>query len=388
MKFEGETKERLPTVKDLMEVGSVQATFTGQPDDTKVAPTAVSEEDQWSATLGILRPRQSIDLQFRLAGQLKEEVAGKVASALIGDPQFQQMLRAFQAIADGQPSSIQVEAAKNFLQSIAQSEGVLEAALTENAPCISVVKDFSSSFASRFNEEAGNLGVLFNLPQFAKEVRQLNLDGITETSTARQIYELTKNWTDADYKKGAVALAPVVLTIAKRAVSRLQDTYEQVISTVRDDIVLEIAETAQFEETVDTTDLEKYAGFDVGVLYTPRVDELRQYFMIHIYPTGTVELEPGKIRGGRVRNRLSIAVGVSFGDVSSNENSRVKEENAFVYGVGCRLNKYFRVTAGGMVFRSSGATQCSLCNEFFVGPSIDLTALPGLRQIFARGVGN
>ena len=66
----------------------------------------------------------------------------------------------------------------------------------------------------------------------------------------------------------------------------------------------------------------------------------------------------------------------------------MKEENAFVYGVGFRLNKYFRVTAGGMVFRSSGATQCSLCNEFFVGPSIDLTALPGLRQIFARGVGN
>jgi hypothetical protein len=81
------------------------------------------------------------------------------------------------------------------------------------------------------------------------------------------------------------------------------------------------------------------------------------------------------------KSRFSIALGASIGDISANSGSRVKNDKAFVYGVGYRINKYFRVSAGGAVFRDTKTFD--LHNEAFIGPSIDLTALPGLKQIFA-----
>jgi len=37
-------------------------------------------------------------------------------------------------------------------------------------------------------------------------------------------------------------------------------------------------------------------------------------------------------------------------DISGASNSKVSSQNAFVYGLGVRLNKYFRISAGGMLY--------------------------------------
>jgi hypothetical protein len=60
------------------------------------------------------------------------------------------------------------------------------------------------------------------------------------------------------------------------------------------------------------------------------------------------------------------------------------------------LNKYFRLTAGGLLYRatlpivpgSSNAANGTLRNEFVFGPSIDVTALPALQTIFAKSKSN
>ena len=137
------------------------------------------------------------------------------------------------------------------------------------------------------------------------------------------------------------------------------------------------------ERTVDTTDLKSTQGFDVGVVYVPRVDELRQFFTINIYPSGPVELDTQGLLAGGWRKRFSITLGVSVGDFSGKESSRIKSNHAFVYGVGWRINKYFRFSVGAMLFREA-SPQNGLLHETFVGSSVDITALPGLRQIFAR----
>ena len=74
---------------------------------------------------------------------------------------------------------------------------------------------------------------------------------------------------------------------------------------------------------------------------------------------------------------------MSLGDFSDRRNSRISNQNVFLYGIGYRLNKYFRVSVGAAVYREA-SPRSGLLHEVFIGPSIDITALPGLRQIFAR----
>jgi hypothetical protein len=60
------------------------------------------------------------------------------------------------------------------------------------------------------------------------------------------------------------------------------------------------------------------------------------------------------------------------------------------------LNKYFRLTAGGLLYRttlpaangSTSPANASLRQEFFIGPSIDVTALSALQSIFAKAKSN
>jgi len=108
--------------------------------------------------------------------------------------------------------------------------------------------------------------------------------------------------------------------------------------------------------------------------------------MVNVYPFGPVDLDTNGMALVNWKSRFSIALGMSLGDLSTSAKSRIKGDNAFVYGLGYRINKYFRVSVGGMTYRDAGSGN-GLLNELFIGPSIDLTALPGLKQIFASASG-
>jgi len=71
-------------------------------------------------------------------------------------------------------------------------------------------------------------------------------------------------------------------------------------------------------------------------------------------------------------------------DISGRTNSRIKGENAFVYGLGFRPNKHFRISCGALLFRSAG-TDSKLRHEFYVGPAIDITGLAWFRTQAGRG---
>jgi hypothetical protein len=148
-------------------------------------------------------------------------------------------------------------------------------------------------------------------------------------------------------------------------------------------------------------DLQKYAGFDVGALYSFRLSELRSFFVVHIY-FGSVSARPGapppkQTPAEWLRQRTSLALGMALSDISGSSNSKISGQNAFVYGLGVRLNKYFRITAGGLLYRTTlpagpgGATSPAngtLRQEFFIGPSIDISGLSALQSIFAKAKSN
>ena len=371
----GEVKQVPCNGKPLNQVmmpSSVHVSYLGQRD----APgPGVVQNGRWSAPLGILPPDTTVQIRVRFTGELKS--SKEIIDTLIDDPIFQNYLGRFFLVTKEQGGLVVQEEAAHLLRNISDPDGPLPAALRAHAPCLAV-NEITSRIAARL---ASSLPALANIQVRMDNVLKHNLDDAPDGMS--ELFQFTQKLEANAYKKDDKNLPKDKLKAAKNSVSLFQEDYAKLREAFVQTVAVEVANTALMERTVDTTDLEKYAGFDVGAVYVPRVDELRHFFTINIHPFGPVELDTQGLLTGGWRNRFSITFGVSMGDFSGKESSRIKSDNAFVYGVGWRINKYFRLSAGAMLFREA-STRNALLHEAFVGSSVDITALPGLRQIFAR----
>ena len=163
------------------------------------------------------------------------------------------------------------------------------------------------------------------------------------------------------------------------------------------DNVIQIAATFVVSADAGVKDFEKYAGVDMGAIYIPRVQELRAFFTVNIY-FGAVEDTPAPaaapdarrrptsraVLGNALRQRLSLSFGMSLRDLSGRDPQKTKVEgnNAFVAGLGFRLNKYFRIVAGDALLRNKADNRIG--HAFFIGPSIDVSAIQNLRVLFGK----
>ena len=374
--------QKLPGV---LTATAIQATYLGQ----KTTPGAGTVEgDNWSAPLGVLPSGVSIQLRLKITGAITRTRSGAVVSALVASDQFQRELKHYFNVTLSGGPAVREEEARRFLRNLSDQQGALTAILRQQAPCVTsteTIRVLSGSLHTVLSE-------LVSLDTRAKDLTVHELDafkGITSAAAAYQVITTVLK-TDADYKKAGQPLVDQPpsepLSSAKRSVEKFKRDYEAAIRGIEQQVVAELAQAVEMDATVDTSDLEKYAGFDVGAIYVPRVDELRQFFMVHVYPLGPVELDTnGPLKGGW--SRFSLAFGMSLGDFSGREGSRISNQNVFVYGVGYRLNKYFRISAGAALYREASPRN-GLLHEAFIGPSIDITALPGLRQIFSRAASN
>lgn len=121
---------------------------------------------------------------------------------------------------------------------------------------------------------------------------------------------------------------------------------------------------------VEGTELRRYAGVDVGAVWSWRTQELRKMALVSIYG-GSIEDKPDTttlLQG----SRLSLTAGWDLGDLSGNENSDIRGKNAFFFGVGYRMSKYFRLSLGDQMYRS--ASNGRLGHAFAMSLSVDLTA--------------
>ena len=192
------------------------------------------------------------------------------------------------------------------------------------------------------------------------------------------------------------ALVESKVTLARDDVRVIaEELAQEVVTTV--DVNLDLSASATIK------DFEKYVGVDVGAMYLPALDELRSFATVNVY-FGPVEDSPAPLESAKAdgtmekkwrrafQQRFSLTFGVSTGDISgrsgestfknNQDKATVKGDNVFLYGAGFRLNKYIRLTTGGAVFRN--ASDNTLNNVFFVGPSIDLTGLKFLRTLAGK----
>ena len=136
----------------------------------------------------------------------------------------------------------------------------------------------------------------------------------------------------------------------------------------------------------DSTSIEKYAGFDIGAMHLPAIDELRGFYTVNIY-FGAVGETPEPFFSKDVLKRLSLVAGGSFKDISGASQSKIKGHNAFLIGLGLRMNKLFRINAGFSFYRSSDpSAESSLKRAFYRGISIDISQFPILKSIVEKNI--
>jgi hypothetical protein len=398
-------------INSLMTVQTIYGHYQASDGVQGTIPPESLAGSPWAVTIGQLNAGTNATIDLLFTGTLSAAQVESIAGQLMADPAYQAAWSQFVTAAAGKDAAAQLnsmtllaQTAEQLMESILRASGLapkspndlqaaLRAAIAANAGSL-----FNLNDRVRFLKTP-SLGIadlldlpppdLANLSQQALYDRLKPLKGVDESNPPYS------KITNASARAGAKAAVDLFLQNYENVVSAMGDSLKNVLFSGSSSAVV-----GSDTQTTSVDDLKKYAGFDMGALYSYRLNELRNFAMIHIY-WGPVNLKTGgvtKSPGGWLRQRMSLAFGLALQDFSGGDQnkSKILGQDAFVYGLGLRLNKYFRLTAGGLLYRTSlpavngvpSSFTNSLRQEFFIGPSIDITALPALNGIFAAGKSN
>ena len=397
-------------LKNLLATQTVSGDYTDSDGTNGTIPVAAITGTAWNATIGKLAADTSVTIDFQFTGLLDSSLQQTVVSEMFGDPAYRAAVSQFVKAAQGKASAAQMAAATLLAQAATE---VLTSVLARKGLTPKNPADLKTSLSAVLT---ANMEPIFNLGEEFADLQNsafhyADLVGLPPKDfsalSVQQLYnKLVDKAKPPDYSKLPAGFDAPTRENVKAAVDTFVETYPNAMFGLEASLRLAVftgsssLAVGNDQQSDVVSDLKKYAGFDVGALYAYRLSELRTFAMVHIY-FGTVQLKtdapplkPGA--GERLRQRLSLAFGMALKDISGASNSKVSSQNAFVYGIGVRLNKYFRISVGGMLYRTTlpavggvtGAANGTLRHELFIGPSIDVTALSALQSIFAKAKSN
>ena len=393
------------TLTDFMNAKTVSGDYATSDGNKGTIPPSSITGTNWQVSVGKLNADTSVTINFQFTGTLVAGVQQTVIGKVYADPAFTAAISQFVTAAQGKDSTAALGGMTLLSQAIVDvvTSELNQSGLTPKSPSDlkSSLGPVILSYIEPFSNLALQLPELQNPAYHVGDLVGMPLQDFSALSV-QQLYDKLKGVSDSDYSK----LPTAVQGTDKTTVQRFLQTYHNVLAALNSGLQSVLFQGSSSlvvgsdQQSDVVCDLKKYAGFDVGALYAYRLSELRSFAMVHIY-LGPVQLKtdaPPLKPGGweSVRQRVSLAFGMAIKDLSGASNSKISSENAFVYGVGVRLNKYFRLSAGGMLYRTTlpaknGVTSPAngtLRQEIFVGPSIDVTALPALKSIFAKSQSN
>lgn len=370
-------------LSDIIDATDVQVEYTGSgKNSSKVSGGA------WSVTINKLDANTPVSFKFSFSGKLSPKGSSSVLDALVGSKKFQDALDQFTKAVTGKTAKDAAPLASAFgalaAQQVLDAVSATTSATPVNADAFRKTLSGAafSTFAPIYNLALELNEVFPKLP--ASDLKQLQ---IAASMTSSQLYEKLTEATKAGIKDPTL----------KQQVDSFLANYASVVTQFQIDVSANL--TVSMDATADdiTADLKKYAGFDTGALYAPRLHELRSFATVNIY-LGSVALHPEKGTRSPFLERFSLTFGMALKDISGSNTAKTKitDQNAFVYGIGVRLNKYFRISTGGMLYRTklpavngvASPIDNKLRHEFYIGPSIDITALPALEGIFGKKQSN
>jgi hypothetical protein len=389
-------------LKDLMTVTSVSGDYADSDGTNGTISASGVTGTSWQVTIGKLAADTSVTINFRFAGTLSDSQQEAALVTMLNDPAYQAALSKFKDASEKKASTEQMAAAAQMAPAAADA---LIAALGQNGL---TPKDTAALKTALTPAILGNFEPIYNLPSKLSIVRNLgtqvavliNLDSVAFSKLSDQdLYNQLK--AVKDFSKLPTQQDTKTKDAIQKAVQDFVATFESAGTAMAGLKAAAFTGTSsltvgQVTQTNDVSDLQEYAGFDVGAMYSYRLSELRSFAIVNIYlgpvqsSTDAQPPKPGKVEWWR--QRVSLAFGMALKDLSGSSSSKVTSQNAFAYGVGFRLNKYFRLSAGGLLYRTTlpavnGVTSPAngtLRNEIFVGPSIDITAWSALKSIFAK----
>lgn len=372
-------------LSEIMVVESLAGKYVVQGVETTI-PAMPVQDGRWGMTIGPLPESETVDITLQFSGKLTQEKAAEIADKVWKSAEFQEAFSTLVATTENKGATETLSRIEVFNAALAEiirrhlPQGITlsETRLPISLPLLNVQNSLSSwrNIVGLFRDDVQKKFQAMTPLDVVNEIRVLE-------EQKRQIEDLLKN----GEKKELVSQVD-------QAAKRLAADWKNTVKVLQREVLASINLSSTVIDSVEVQELMKFAGFDVGAMYVPRLHEMRGFAMLSIYPTGPVSLTP---EGGfkKLRDRWSLVFGMSTGDISGGDSAKTKirGENAFLYGLGFRLNKFFRISLGGLLYRTGdiGGTPGDLSNklrhEFFVGPSVDITALPGLRTIFASGTG-
>ncbi len=371
---------------DVITPETIGGKYTADGKDTPINPEPVNGE-AWKVTIGELKPDTSVTFTFQFSGKLTDAAAGDVVRAAIESPDFMAVFGVYLEQTKGKSASEYLAPASMFGDTVSR---LVLGELGKRGLSPKSERDFARTL---FSPVAIQFSALANLPTTFEHLRnpgdpEQRIPGLDATFSLGQVYDKLSHIQQSDL----AAIPADRSQNVKNSIALFLKQYGVLTAGLKDAVVAGLTVSAGTDAADVVSDLQKYAGFDVGALYAPQLNELRSFFTANIY------FKPVELRTDdwSIWQRLSLTLGASIGDLSGRDTNktRISGDNAFVYGLGFRLNKYFRLTVGGMLYRlklpsadAANPADNSLKHAFFFGPSLDITALPGLTTIFAKAKG-
>lgn len=229
-------------------------------------------------------------------------------------------------------------------------------------------KEFESIIEQyRKDEKQEEIGLLENT--------KLNPEDLPREENKRKILS------DAIIKSGLTEVKKQELSNRLDDMGKLQDEIQNIdmeldalIKGITDKVSFKIDtfESAQVAETsADVSALEYYAGFDVAALAVPNEAAVGGFFTINLYKD-RVELDSDP---KSLRERLSLTTGIGL------TTSEIETEGSVYYiGLGYRLSRFFRITAGSAFFKKEDKDKFDW--DFAGGISVNFKYIGDLIRIF------
>lgn len=378
----GDLKRGPRRLQNSMDIQSISLNYQVSGLAEKSAAAAIMG-DAWQVAVEKLPEKAQVQFRFQITGQLTENKVETVIDGLVTNPEFKTALQGFFESAHGKEPATQALHAESFAKAITP---IVNGLLSDVE---AVVKDILSQHLVRL------IGPLANLRTRIDDLEG-DVPGITKgmapSEAVKKIKEALRKWgNDYNCKQDED-----VVNNAERFVASYKKEFKLPLQKT---IQTNISVKTDLSAVTEIRDFEKFAGIDVGAIYVRKIDELRSFYTVNIY-FGTVEDTPPPATSPQsfsasgseistackilrfLQQRLSLTFGATIGDISSGPQKEIKGNNAFLCGLGFRFNKYFRITAGTTLYRS--AHDDRLRNEFYVGPSVDISALPFLRTLVGK----
>jgi hypothetical protein len=480
------------TVQKISVIVTVAGTTARAPVDATISGTS------WTASVEPFPKNASVTFDFKVTGDLTGSQAGSLAAKLIENKDFQTAVGAFFAKATKAASSSVIDDAKAGFADTAAP--VLRSVLPAFLASVDV-KTVSDSLKKSHAGEIGLFNVrndLNSLIAYMNAVRVTDLAGVNANSGVSDACANLKNVGPGDVKTkatsapGAPPPTPGQLDGLGYAVQALNEDCAasgKNIADIGKGLIADISVSLDLTEITTVQDFAKYAGIDVGALYSPPVSTLRSFFTVNVYlgsvedspapvtpcsadatPAirarqiadaqkrvedakaleqgmaaelkrrqaalsdleGAVNKDPGTVaRAARdvttaqrladaatsarqqaeqaaadvlappagksqgractfwdswlwqvFQQRFSISGGISLGDISGQQNPPFKQNYAFVFGAGWRINKYVRLFAGDLLYRNKNTDRMN--HAFCFGASTDVAALGNITSLFGK----